>query len=125
MKRNACLRSVVLFGLSFIFLSSPVARPSGAGASTSSRQRLVKAYGHLPLSFEANRGQADPQVRFVAHGPGYTLFLREREAVLRLRKPSHTPDNSRRAVTLRPQEWMLGRERQTKNWTDPRTDSWS
>jgi len=32
-------------------------------------------YGQLPLSFEANQGQTDDQVQFLAHGPGYTLFL--------------------------------------------------
>ncbi len=32
-------------------------------------------YAKLPLSFEANRGQTDPQVRFLSRGPGYTLFL--------------------------------------------------
>ncbi len=42
-------------------------------------------YGRLPLSFEANRGQADPSVQFLAHGQGYTLFLQEGEAALTLR----------------------------------------
>jgi len=43
-------------------------------------------YGKLPLSFEANQGQADAQVRFLAHGQGYTLFLTPTEAVLSLNK---------------------------------------
>ncbi|MCL4298436.1 MAG: SBBP repeat-containing protein [Anaerolineae bacterium] len=30
--------------------------------------------GHIPLHFEANLGQTDPQVRFLARGKGYTLF---------------------------------------------------
>jgi hypothetical protein len=42
-------------------------------------------YGRLPLSFEANRGQADPSVQFLAHGQGYTLFLQQGEAALTLR----------------------------------------
>jgi hypothetical protein len=37
-----------------------------------------------PLVFEANRGQADAQVQFVARGAGYTAFLTSTEAVLRL-----------------------------------------
>src|SRR5262245_9638417 len=40
-----------------------------------------KSYGHLPLSFEANQGQTDDQVQFLARGQGYTLFLTAREAV--------------------------------------------
>ena len=39
----------------------------------------------LPLSFEANRGQVDGQVRYLARGPGYTVFLTDREAVLTLK----------------------------------------
>ena len=37
-----------------------------------------------PLVFEANRGQADAQVQFVARGAGYTAFLTSSETVLRL-----------------------------------------
>ena len=33
----------------------------------------------LPLSFEPNRGQADPAVKFLARAPGYTLTLGPRE----------------------------------------------
>jgi hypothetical protein len=44
------------------------------------------AYGQLPLSFEANQGQADPAVDFVAHAQGYALALNAREAVLSLHK---------------------------------------
>jgi hypothetical protein len=46
------------------------------------------AYGGLPPSFEENRGQTDPRVKFLAHGGGYTLFLTPTEAVLKLRAPS-------------------------------------
>ena len=45
-------------------------------------------YGHLPLSFEENRGQTDPRVKFLARGGGYSLFLTPTEAVLKLRAPS-------------------------------------
>jgi uncharacterized protein (TIGR03437 family) len=38
----------------------------------------------FPLTFEPNQGQTDARVRFQARGPGYTLFLTPREAVLRL-----------------------------------------
>ena len=46
--------------------------------------RLVKDYGKLRLTFEANRGQTDPQVKFLSRGPGYTVFLTSTEAVLAL-----------------------------------------
>ena len=37
-----------------------------------------------PLAFEANRGQADEQVKFLARGAGYTVFLTPTEAVVAL-----------------------------------------
>ncbi|MGA8152629.1 MAG: SBBP repeat-containing protein [Terriglobales bacterium] len=42
------------------------------------------AYGHLPLIFEANRGQNNPAVKFLARGSGYELFLTANQAVLAL-----------------------------------------
>jgi hypothetical protein len=49
---------------------------------------MREAYGRLPLSFEANRGQTDARVAFLARGPGYTLFLTPAGAMLALRRPS-------------------------------------
>src|SRR5207244_9108847 len=48
--------------------------------------KVADAYGKLPLSFEANQGQSDAQVKFLSHGSGYTLFLTSSEAVLLLQK---------------------------------------
>jgi len=48
--------------------------------------RLVANYGKLPLSFEINQGQTDPQVKFVSRGRGYALFLDADEAVLEVRE---------------------------------------
>lgn len=47
-------------------------------------QAIREAYGRLPLIFEANQGQTDPQVRFLARGGGYGLFLTSSEVVLAL-----------------------------------------
>jgi len=44
--------------------------------------RVNAAYGKLPLYFEANRGQTDEQVRFLARGSRSMLFLTPSEAVL-------------------------------------------
>ncbi len=50
------------------------------------RPQIVGTYGKLPLSFEANQGQTDRQVKFLSRGSGYALFLTSNEAVLSLRK---------------------------------------
>jgi len=47
----------------------------------------VATHASLPLFFEANQGQADPEVRFLSHGEGYTLFLTATETVLVEGKP--------------------------------------
>lgn len=58
------------------------------------RVRAAEAYSKLPLRFEANQGQADSCVRFLAQGAGYTLFLTSNEAVLTFAGPSHTRKSS-------------------------------
>ena len=62
----------------------PSAPPAGAAALTAP----LAGYGQLPLAFEANQGQSDAQVRFLARGEGYGLFLTSTEAVLSLRAPA-------------------------------------
>jgi hypothetical protein len=47
--------------------------------------QVWEAYSKIPLSFEANLGQTTSQVKFLARGSGYTLFLTASEAVLSLR----------------------------------------
>ena len=43
--------------------------------SDAGKVRMAEAYGKLPLSFEANVGQADTSARFLARGPGYAVAL--------------------------------------------------
>ena len=53
--------------------------------------RFAQTYGKLPLNFEVNRGQADPEVKFLSRGNGYLLLLTSREAVLALRDSDEQP----------------------------------
>ena len=48
--------------------------------------RVNQAYARLPLYFEANEGQMDERVKFLARGRGYTLFLFPAEVVLVLQQ---------------------------------------
>src|SRR5947209_15850040 len=54
----------------------------------SSASALATAYGQLPLAFEANQGQAAPQVDFMAYGKSYTLSLMPNSAELALQQGS-------------------------------------
>jgi hypothetical protein len=64
----------------------------------STRLRILKSYGNLPLTFEENRGQIDPQVKFLSRSDGYTLFLTADEAVLSV---SENKPNDKRPRTNR------------------------
>ena len=78
--RACCL---ALPSCSWLRLSRPT-RAGPASPHTSDRIELRQA----ALHFEANQGQTDPQVRFLARGAGYSLLLTSTEAVLRLQKPA-------------------------------------
>src|SRR5467141_1874615 len=86
MSKNASRRILVLFPFLVGF-----ACPAAAAAEA----RVSDAYGRLPLHFEANRGQTHEDVRFLARGPGYSLYLTAGEAVLVLARPN--PDAKRDA----------------------------
>jgi hypothetical protein len=60
-------------------------------APTAVKVRVQEGYGRLPLSFEANQGQTDGQVKFLSRGSGYNLFLTSTEAVLALSTPAGKP----------------------------------
>src|SRR5262245_25200964 len=57
-----------------------------AQTTPETRSRVSEAYGKLPLNFEINQGQTSPQVKFLARGNRYQLFLTSNEAVLVLNK---------------------------------------
>ena len=42
-----------------------------------------------PLSFEANMGQVDTPIKYLARGPGYQIFLTPAEATIILHRPQH------------------------------------
>ncbi len=65
-------------------INQPTIRSVRYEADQPTKERLLEAYGNLPLSFEANHGQANPEVKFISRGRGYTLLLAPTEAVLSL-----------------------------------------
>jgi len=67
-------------------IAKAATKPAPNTATTSSindqqRRRVRAAMSALPLAFEANQGQNDPQVKYMARGNGYTLFLTQTDAV--------------------------------------------
>lgn len=60
------------------------------------RPVLTQMHG-MPLQFEANHGQVDDQVKFLARGKGYTLFLTPTESVMVLQQQATTAQSENRA----------------------------
>ena len=69
---------IALLGCSAIASAEPTA---------SERSRIRSHSYGLPLTFEANQGQTDARVDFLARGENYTLFLTPTEAVFALSLP--------------------------------------
>jgi hypothetical protein len=73
--------------------TAPVAHPAEMSsplngrlstASPVEQAHITSSFGNVPLSFEPNLGQSDPQVKFTARGNGYQLFLTPEKAVISL-----------------------------------------
>jgi hypothetical protein len=75
------------------------------------RARINASFAALPLAFESNEGQTDSQVKYMARGNGYKLFLTSGDAVLSLASSSSSAQS-------RPTEMMQrrlpGYSRETK-----------
>ena len=90
------LLGLVLFALSGKKSAPEEAAPreiAAAPIAARTTARVREAYGQLPLSFEANRGQAAESVDFVARGPGYAVALSPTEAIFVLRKADNAVRN--------------------------------
>jgi hypothetical protein len=74
--------------LGWIISSAAVLGASRGGVSPGVRRQWEIAYGKLPLHFEANQGQTESAVKFLARGKGYSVFLRPAEVMLNVRKSS-------------------------------------
>jgi len=70
-------------------------QPGLQPASPAVRAGIAANYGKLPISFEANRGQIETQVKFLASGSGYGIYLTGQEAVLTLHLPQSEAQRSK------------------------------
>jgi PKD repeat protein len=55
-----------------------------AAPSAAVKQRIRSLASMLPMSFEENRGQIDPAVKFASRGSGYTLYFTSSELLMSL-----------------------------------------
>ncbi len=61
------------------------AAPSKGQSVADARAANKLSYAKLPLTFELNRGQSSPQVKFISRGPGYRAYLTANGMTLALR----------------------------------------
>jgi hypothetical protein len=64
---------------------------SALHAAIAGSQRSAARSFQLPLTFEANEGQTNDQVDFLARGPNYNIFLTAHEAVFALQEVAAAP----------------------------------
>jgi hypothetical protein len=100
--RGAFLASAVLATAGVVFyFGSPVHAGKGSGPAWSlrkssgsnpsgpmsaTRKPIPSSSLSIPMFFEPNQGQTAPQVKFLARGSGYGLFLTADDAVLQLQR---------------------------------------
>jgi len=87
--------AVAAFGWPTLPRIEPATRPQGKCSPLVLEQSLKPRgpqrvrqpgprFGHLPITFEPNQGQANPSVKFIARSGGVTTFLTTTEAVFSL-----------------------------------------
>src|SRR5207247_2802862 len=112
MRTPHCSRNVLrigLFGLTAMALTVLLGADYAMAdnALPAAKAQVHESYGKLPLYFEANQGQTDPQVKFLSRGPRSTLVLTPAEAVLALRSaasPSRAASIVKEAPDATPQQ---------------------
>jgi hypothetical protein len=68
--------------------SQTAARPANQASAPADHSRVNASYAALPLAFEPNVGQTDSQVKYLARGRGYSLFLTSTSAYFAVPVPS-------------------------------------
>jgi hypothetical protein len=78
---------------SIVYLLVAILSAAHMFAQISQTPQAQRAYAKasLPMAFEANRGQVDPQAKFLSRGKGYTAYLTAGGMVLSLRPAKPLP----------------------------------
>lgn len=67
--------ATILAGTAFGATGRSAPSPARSAVDAATKQRLEQEYGKLRMSFEANQGQTDAEVNFLARTAGQSLFL--------------------------------------------------
>lgn len=98
-------KRIQIAGSKYTNQSTPDATQSADTPASSSKlndsqliagHKLSTTYGAFPLSFEVNQGQSDPQVKFLSHNAGSSIFLTSTEAVIVISKEKSRGSHSKK-----------------------------
>jgi hypothetical protein len=82
----AMLAIMILNYMGTVSAHAAAAGLSQPSVDSTTRAHAAANYGQVPLSFESNQSQSDPNVQFLSRGSGYSLYLMPGEAVLSLQR---------------------------------------
>lgn len=90
--------AITVAAISLLAGSSHVRRQTSNVPNTSAEQqtRIRAQIDTLPLAFEANLGQTDPQVKYMARSSGYTVFLTKDETVFAVSSRRRMTENKQK-----------------------------
>lgn len=118
---TACIAFTVAV-VAVIAISFPMrgTKPSASSTSSDSRefnaagittdQNVHAKFAALPLAFEENVGQTDPQVKYMARAEGYRLFLADHNAVFSLDSRSSKPPVHHGPMAIQSMESLASRQ---------------
>jgi beta-propeller repeat-containing protein len=86
---------------------------SAPAGSHADQARIRTNYATLPLAFEPNVGQTDPQVTYMARGRGYSLLLTANAAYFAIPLASPHPDPAAQSAHPEKGLYLIGRGRGT------------
>ena len=92
---------ILFFSIAALCSAQQYDAPAELPGAVSQTPRAYLNYSS-PLLFEANRGQSDAQVKFLARGKGYKAFLTSGAMVLSLRSSQAQKDTTARCDNRSP-----------------------
>ena len=102
------LAALSLSGLRFFSHPRLAASVEVLNEDTGKSAHLLRAYGRLPLIFEANQGQASQEVRFLSRGSGYLFLLTSTGEALILSRMANTQESILNNPAVGPQPSAVG-----------------
>ncbi len=87
------MQSRLAWVLFTVIAATQICKGQSTPTNPASAVSIDQSFGKLPLTFEVNGGQTDPQVKFISRSKGYTAFLTNGGIILSLH-PSTFPSTS-------------------------------